>query len=109
MCFRSDFPFDRGYRVCVIGGKEMELEECIKDAAETAMQEYISTNTYKSQKAAIELSIEELGYELQERQKRRLMKILDDLGYLHGMYALEAYKNGVVEGIALRQKVMHDR
>lgn len=86
----------------------MELEECIKDAVDASMQKYSNSEAYLDRRAVLDANITSFKSGLDQEQSKSLEHILDQLSTEYGLCAAEAYKNGVVEGIALRAKVVQE-
>lgn len=86
----------------------MELEECIKDALEESMQAYIHSEKYQEQKQSGNDMITDFRAGLSDDQVRKFNAILDTISNQNSMFASEAYMHGVVEGIALRGKVIRE-
>lgn len=84
----------------------LELEECIKDAVEESMKEYIQSNEYVQQKQQINSMLQTFRTELSDEQKQQLNTMLNAISNCDGLFASEAYLHGVVEGITLRGKVV---
>lgn len=84
----------------------LELEECIKDAVEESMNGYIQSEEYVQQKQQINCMLQAFRSGLSKIQKQQLNNMLDAISNCDGMFASEAYLHGVVEGIALRGKVV---
>lgn len=90
-----------------IGGvMTLELEECIKDAIEESMSEYVQSEGYVLQKQQVNTMLQAFRSGLSDIQKQQLNSMLDAISNCNGMFASEAYLHGVVEGIALRGKVV---
>lgn len=87
----------------------MELEECIKDAIDESMKEYICSDEYITQQQEISELQKALKERLSEKQQNTLNQLLDRISTCDGQLAAEAYMHGVVEGIALRGKITDDR
>lgn len=84
----------------------LELEECIKDAVEDSMKEYMQSEEYVSAKQQVNTMLQAFRSGLSDIQKQQLNNMLDAISDCDGMFASEAYLHGVVEGIALRGKVV---
>lgn len=83
----------------------LELEECIKDAVEDSMKEYMQSEEYVQQKQEkADDMISSFRINLHADQQLQLNKIIDVITSIDGNIALEAYIHGVVEGIALQNK-----
>ena len=75
----------------------MELEECIKDAFDASLEEYMKSKDYISER---QRTTEKLI------QQQQFNEIIDAISDDNSKLASEAYMHGVVEGIALRGKVI---
>lgn len=84
----------------------MELEECIKDALEESMKPYISSEEYVKNKQEVTKMITVLRGKLRTEEQAELNRLLDAITVSDGAFASEAYMHGVVEGMALRDKVL---
>lgn len=84
----------------------MELEECIKDNFDESLREYTHSNEYISLKQQEEDLLSSLQTGLSDEQKQRLNRYIDAVTERYSALASQAYVNGVVEGIALRGKVI---
>ena len=84
----------------------MELEECIKDAFDDSLDEYTHSEGYVQQQQQINFMLQSFRTGLSDEQKQRFNKILDAISTSNGQLASEAYLHGVVEGVALRGKVV---
>lgn len=82
----------------------MELEECIKDATDTSMHNYINTEHYYNQRKNINVLLKNMRTGLSEEKSQLLNKLLDAISTCDGEYASEAYLQGVVDGMTLREK-----
>ena len=89
-----------------IGGViDMELEECIKDNFDESLRVYIQSQEYTRLKQQEDRLLSYLQAGLSDIQKQQLGAYLDAATEVHSTLASEAYVHGVVEGIALREKV----
>lgn len=86
----------------------MELEECIKDALEESMKPYISSDEYVKNKQKITAMITVLRRKLRTEEQAEFNRLLDAITVSDGTFASEAYMHGVVEGMALREKVLSE-
>lgn len=84
----------------------MELEECMKDALEESMQSYRTSPDYIEQRRVIAENITDFKKSLNPQQVEKFNHILDSISTCDADFTSEAYVRGVVEGIALRGKVM---
>lgn len=84
----------------------MELEECMKDALEESMQSYRTSPEYMERRHEIADNIALFKKSLTTQQVQQLNNILDCISTCDAGFASEAYVRGVVEGIALHDKVM---
>ena len=71
----------------------MELEECIKDNFDESLRVYIQSQEYTRLK------------QQEDRLLSYLQAGLSDMQKQHSALASQDYVNGVVDGIALREKV----
>lgn len=83
----------------------MELEECIKDNFDESLRVYIQSQEYTRLKQQEDRLLLYLQAGLSDIQKQQLGAYLDAVTEVHSALASEAYVHGVVEGIALREKV----
>lgn len=83
----------------------MELEECIKDGFDESLRVYIQSEEYTRLKQQEGRLLLYLQAGLSDIQKQQLTAYLDAATEVHSALASEAYVHGVVEGIALREKV----
>ena len=82
-----------------IGGViDMELEECIKDNFDESLRVYIQSQEYTRLK-------QQEDRLLSDMQKQQLGAYMDATTEVHSALASQDYVNGVVDGIALREKV----
>ena len=86
----------------------MELEECIKDGFDDSLREYIQSEEYVSAKQQERRCLAYLESLLNESQKKALYSFLDETTNTSSRLLSEAYMHGVVEGIALRKKVISE-
>ena len=86
----------------------MELEECIKDGFDDSLRGYICSEEYVSAKQQEGRSLVYLESLLNDSQKNALHAFLDTTTNTNSMLISEAYMHGVVEGIALRKKVVSE-
>ena len=84
----------------------MELEECIKDGFDDSLRDYIQSEEYIKGQEKIDDIITRLRINLNADQQLQLNTIIDTITSEDGKMALTAYIHGVVEGIALRNKVI---
>lgn len=84
----------------------MELEECIKDGFDDSLREFIQSEEYRTQKKQERYLLEELQRGFSETQKRQFNMFLNAATESNSMLLSEAYLHGVVEGIALHNKVI---
>lgn len=83
----------------------MELEECIKDNFDESLRVYIQSEEYTRLKQQEGRLLSYLQVGLSDMQKQQLTAFLDAATRVHSALASEAYVHGVVDGIALREKV----
>ena len=83
----------------------MELEECIKDNFDDSLRVYIQSKEYTRLKQQEDRLLSYLQVGLSDMQKQQLNAYMDAATEVHSALASEAYVHGVVEGIALREKV----
>lgn len=84
----------------------MELEECIKDNFDESLRVYIQSQEYTRLKQQEDRLLSYLQVGLSDDiQKQQLGAYLDAATEVHSALASEVYVHGVVEGIALREKV----
>lgn len=86
----------------------MELEECIKDGFDDSLRDYIRSDGYASAKQQERRCLVYLESLLNDSQKNALHAFLDTTTNTNSMLISEAYMHGVVEGIALRKKVVSE-
>jgi len=86
----------------------MELEECIKDGFDDSLRDYIRSEEYVSAKQQEGRCLVYLESLLNDSQKNALHVFLDTTANTNSMLISEAYMHGVVEGIALRKKVVSE-
>ena len=86
----------------------MELEECIKDGFDDSLRDYIQSEEYISVKEQENRALAYLESLLNDSQKLALNSFLDAANNASGMLISEAYLHGVVEGIALRKKIVSE-
>ena len=84
----------------------MELEECIKDGFDDSLKDYIQSEEYRTQKQQEEYLLKTFQYSLTEEQKKLFNLLLDAATTSNSMLISQAYLHGVVEGIALRNKII---
>jgi ribosomal 50S subunit-associated protein YjgA (DUF615 family) len=84
----------------------MELEECIKDSFDDSLRDYIQSEEYVSAKQQERRAMAYLVSLLSESQKIALNSFLDAATASNSMLLSESYLHGVVEGIALRKKIV---
>lgn len=89
-----------------IGGViDMELEECIKDNFDESLRVYIQSQEYTRLKQQEDRLLSYLQAGLSDMQKQQLGAYMDATTEVHSALASQDYVNGVVDGIALREKV----
>ena len=88
------------------GMKTVEIEECIKDAFEDSMQLFVQTEEYKKERDEINDMIITFRAMLDVNRQLQFNEIIDAITVADGKLASEAYLHGVVEGIALREKII---
>ncbi len=88
------------------GMKTVEIEECIKDAFEDSMQLFVQTEEYKKERDEINDMIITFRAMLDVNRQLQFNEIVDAITVADGKLASEAYLHGVVEGIALREKII---
>ena len=71
------------------------------------MQPYTSSDEYKKPRAAINNKINAFRKTLTEDQKKVFNSLLNDMNDAHAAFASKAYVTGAVNGIALREEVLH--
>lgn len=86
----------------------MELEECIKDGFDDSLRDYICSEEYVSAKQQERRCLIYLESLLNDIQKNALHAFLDAATNTNSMLISEAYMHGVVEGIAVRKKVVSE-
>ena len=86
----------------------MELEECIKDGFDDSLRDYIQSEEYASAKQQEKRCLAYLEKLLNRNQKEALHSFMDAATTSNSMLLSEAYLHGVVEGIALRKKVVSE-
>ena len=86
----------------------MELEEYIKDGFDDSLRDYIQSEEYVSAKQQERRGLAYLESLLNESQKNELHSFLDAATHTNSMLISEAYMHGVVEGIALRKRVVSE-
>ena len=84
----------------------MELEECIKDGFDDSLRDYLQSEEYQQRQDKVDEMVNSFRISLRADQQLQLTKIIDAITSEDGSMALEAYIHGVVEGIALRNKVI---
>lgn len=84
----------------------MELAECIKENFDESLREYIQSEEYQQRQDKVDEMVNSFRISLRADQQLQLTKIIDAITSEDGSMALEAYIHGVVEGIALRNKVI---
>lgn len=89
-----------------IGGViDMELEECIKDNFDESLRVYIQSQEYTRLKQQEDRLLSYLQAGLSDMQKQQLGAYMDATTEVHSALVSQDYVNGVVDGIALREKV----
>ena len=84
----------------------MKLEEYIKDGFDDSLRDFIQSEEYRVQKQQENNLFKELQYGMSDAQKKQFNLFLDALTTSNSMLLSEAYLHGVVEGVALRKKVI---
>jgi ribosomal 50S subunit-associated protein YjgA (DUF615 family) len=84
----------------------MELEEYIKDGFDDSLRDYIQSEEYVSAKQQERRAMVYLVSLLNESQITALHSFLDAATASNSMILSESYLHGVVEGIALRNKIV---
>ena len=86
----------------------MELEEYIKDGFDDSLRDYIQSEEYVSAKQQERRALAYLESLPTEDQQQAFHSFLDATTKCNSMLLSEAYMHGVVEGIALRNKVVSE-
>lgn len=86
----------------------MELEECIKDGFDDSLRDYIKSEEYVSAKQQEREALDYLESLLTKDQQQAFHSFLDAATNCNSMLLSESYMHGVVEGIALRNKVVSE-
>ena len=81
------------------------LDLFVSMSMDESMKEYLSSEGYQQESDQIEELTKELQKDLTPDQKEKLSRLMDLISSCDGEFALRAYKRGVAEGIAFRQKV----
>lgn len=84
----------------------MELEECIKDAFDVFLEEYMKAKDYIAERQKTTEKLKSFRAGLSDIQKKQFNEIIDTISDDNSKLASEAYMHGVVEGIVLRGKVI---
>lgn len=84
----------------------MELEECIKDAFDASLEEYMKSKDYISERQRTTEKLKTFRAGLSDIQQQQFNEIIDAISDDNSKLASETYMHGVVEGIALRGKVI---
>lgn len=84
----------------------MELEECIKDAFDASLEEYMKSKDYIAERQKTTEKLKTFRAGLSDIQKQQFNEIIDAISDENSKLASEVYMHGVVEGIALRGKVI---
>lgn len=84
----------------------MKLEEYIKDGFDDSLRDFIQSEEYRAQKQQENNLLKELQYGMSDVQKKQFNLFLDVVTTSNSMLLSEAYLHGVVEGVALRKKVI---
>ena len=84
----------------------MELEECIKDAFDASLEEYMKSKDYIAERQRTTEKLKTFRAGLSDIQQQQFNEIIDAISDDNSKLASEAYMQGVVEGIALRGKVI---
>lgn len=86
----------------------MELEEYIKDGFDDSLRDYIQSEEYVSAKQQERKALAYLESLLTKDEQQAFHSFLDAATNSSSMLISEAYMHGVVEGIALRKKVVSE-
>lgn len=89
-----------------IGGVKLELAECIKDNFDESLRDYIQSEEYILAKQQERRALEYLENLLNQEQRQALHSFLDANTNSNSMLLSESYLHGVVDGVALRNKVI---
>lgn len=84
----------------------MELEECIKDAFEDSLRNYTQSEVYTREKQSADEKLIAFRNGLSDIQKQQFNDMMDAVTTASSMLASEAYLHGVVEGIALKSRII---
>ena len=84
----------------------LELEECIKDAFDASLEEYMKSKDYIAERQKTTEKLKTFRAGLSDIQQQQFNEIIDAISDDNSKLASEAYMHGVVEGIALRGKVI---
>lgn len=84
----------------------MELEEYIKDGFDDSLRDYIQSEEYQAQKQQEKQLLKAFQSDLSQEQKAQFNRFLDAATTSNSMLLSQAYLHGVVEGIALRNKII---
>lgn len=84
----------------------LELEECIKDAFDASLEEYMKSKDYISERQRTTEKLKNFRAGLSDIQQQQFNEIIYAISDDNSKLASEAYMHGVVEGIALRGKVI---
>lgn len=76
----------------------MELERYIKDAADAAMQEYVTSEKYCKEQDSIILLIEELRRSMTPQAAKTLNNLLDKINKDDSSFAYQAFMEGAIWG-----------
>ena len=83
------------------------LSSYLEESMEEAMQPYTSSDEYKKPRTEINSRIDAFRSTLTEDQKKVFNSLLNDMNNAHAAFATKAYVTGAVNGIALREEVLH--
>ena len=84
----------------------LELGECIKDAFDASLEEYMKSKDYIAERQKTTEKLKTFRAGLSDIQQQQFNEIIDAISDDNSKLASEAYMHGVVEGIALRGKVI---
>lgn len=83
-----------------------DLKECIKDAFDEIMDDYLHSEEYKQERWEINKMFYDLRSELSPDHQRRINDILNACDNSNNSMALEAFYRGVINGIMLRDPIL---
>lgn len=86
--------------------ESVELEECIKDAFEDSLKNYTQSDEYTKEKQSADEKLAAFRNGLSDIQKQQFNEMMDTVTTVSSMLASEAYLHGVVEGIALKSRII---